>query len=61
MKRGSAEKLRPCPRNGASWRAGVGRVGKLAFLTILQECFLIVPHARTTEILVCQHSFPTAC
>src|SRR6267143_5711223 len=28
--------LRPCLRNGASWRAGVGRVRKLAFLSILQ-------------------------
>jgi hypothetical protein len=27
--------LRPCPRNGASWRAGVGRVRRLAFLSIL--------------------------
>ena len=27
--------LRPCPRNGASWRAGVGRVRSLAFLRIL--------------------------
>ena len=35
MKRGSAEELRPCPRNGASWRAGVGRVRSLAFLSIL--------------------------
>ena len=24
-------RLRPCPRNGASWRAGVGRVRKPAF------------------------------
>jgi hypothetical protein len=30
--------LRPCPRNGASRRAGVGRVRSLAFLSILQEC-----------------------
>ena len=28
--------LRPCPRNGASRRAGVGRVRRLAFLSILQ-------------------------
>ena len=32
-----------------------------AFLSILQECFLIVPHVRTIEILVCQDSFPAAC
>ena len=24
-------RLRPCPRNGASWRAGVGRVRKSTF------------------------------
>ena len=28
--------LRPCPRNGASRRAGVGRVRRLAFLSILR-------------------------
>jgi len=28
--------LRPCQRNGASWRAGVGRVRSLAFLSILR-------------------------
>ena len=27
--------LRPCPWNGASWRAGVGRVRSLSFLSIL--------------------------
>src|SRR5687768_590590 len=27
--------LRPCLRNGASWRAGVGRVRSLDFLSIL--------------------------
>ena len=27
--------LRPCQRNGASWRAGVGRVRSLNFLSIL--------------------------
>ena len=29
--------LRPCPRNSASWRAGVGRVKSLNFLSILQS------------------------
>ena len=34
-------RLRPCPRNGASWRAGVGRVRSLAILSILWEHFLL--------------------
>jgi len=29
--------LRPCPRNGASWRDGVGRVRSLDFLSILRD------------------------
>jgi hypothetical protein len=29
--------LRPCPRKGASWRAGVGWVRSLVFLSILRE------------------------
>ena len=40
MKRGSAAELRPCPRNGVSWRAGVGRVRSLAFLSILRGVLL---------------------
>jgi hypothetical protein len=36
VKRGSAADLRPCPRNGASWRAGVGRVITVDFLSILR-------------------------
>jgi len=28
--------LRPCQRNGASWRAGAGRVRRLALLSILK-------------------------
>jgi type II secretory pathway pseudopilin PulG len=38
--RGSASglhSLRPDPRNGASWRAGVGRVRSLAFLSLLRD------------------------
>ena len=31
----SDSSLRPCPRNGASWRAGVGRVRNMALLNIL--------------------------
>jgi len=33
---GSVAELRPCLRNGASWRAGVGRVRSLACLSILR-------------------------
>jgi hypothetical protein len=29
--------LRPCPRNGASWRAGVGRVRRQAILNSLLD------------------------
>ena len=36
MKRGSVAELRPCLGQGASWRAGVWRVRRLAFLSILQ-------------------------
>jgi len=50
--------LRPCLRNGASRRAGVGRVRSLAILSILRECSPIVPHVRTIEVLACQHCFP---
>ena len=35
--------LRPCPRNGASWRDGVGRVRSLNFLSILREYYSFVP------------------
>ena len=58
MKRGSAAELRPCPRNGASRRAGVGRVRSLACLSILQECSPLVPHAWIIEVLACPNSFP---
>jgi hypothetical protein len=60
VKRGSAAELRPCLGQGASRRAGVGLVRSLAFLSILQECFPVVPHVRTIEILVYQHSLPAA-
>ncbi len=60
VKRGSVAELRPCLGQGASRRAEVGRVRSLAFLGILQECFSVVPHVRTIEILVYQHSLPAA-
>jgi len=41
--------------------ARVGRVRRLALLSILQECCPVVPHLRTIQIHVCQHSFPAAC
>jgi hypothetical protein len=33
--------LRSCPRNGASWRAGVGWVRSLSFLSILQDSAIL--------------------
>jgi len=69
--RGSAAKLRPCLGQGASLgeeavsadsgQAGevvarVWRVRRLAFLSILPECYPVVPHMRTTEVFVCQRS-----
>jgi hypothetical protein len=32
-----------------------------AFLSILGECFPIVPHVPTIKVLAGQHSFPAAC
>ena len=49
MKRGSVEKLRPCPRDGASWRAGVGWVRKLAFLSILRGGLLLSEICRPVK------------
>ena len=46
MKRGSAAELRPCPRNGASRRAGAGRVRRLAFLSILRGALLLSQMCR---------------
>ena len=34
--------LRPCLRNGASWRAGVGRVRSLNFLSILRALQILL-------------------
>ena len=28
---------------------------------ILLECFPLVPHVRTSEVLACSHRFPAAC
>ena len=39
--------LRPCLRNGASWRAGVGRVRSLAVLSILRGLVL--------RFRICEH------
>jgi len=46
---------------GASRRAGVGRVRSLAFLSILREGIPIVPDVRTNEVLAGQNSFSAAC
>jgi hypothetical protein len=57
----ASNRLRPCLRNGASWRAGVGRVRCLDFLNTLRECSAVVPHALTIEVFKCQQSFSAGC
>jgi len=52
--------LRPCLGRGASWRAGVGRVRSLDFLSILRDRSPVVPCVRTIKVLTCQSTF-TAC
>ena len=42
--------MRPCLRNGASWRAGVGRVGSLAILSILRGCSPLVPDVQAIKV-----------
>ena len=53
--------LRPCLGQGASWRAGVGRVRSLACLSILQERSLLVPDLQVVAVLPCQNGFSAAC
>ena len=48
--------LRPCPRNGASWRAGVGWVRSLAFLSILRAISL-VPAYRPSKLCCAEMIF----
>ena len=43
--------LRPCLERGASWRAKVGRVRSLAFLSALRRCTPVVLYLRTIEAL----------
>ena len=52
--------LRPSLGQGASRRARVGWVRRTNFLSILRECFPVVPHVRTIEALRCQHSLSIA-
>jgi hypothetical protein len=42
--------LRPCPRNGASWRAGVGRVRSQDFLSILRGNLLLFQTGSSVKI-----------
>ena len=42
--------LRPCLRNGVSWRAGVGRVRSLAILSILRGCSPLVPDVQAIKV-----------
>jgi len=41
--------------------ARVGRVRRLAFLSILRKCFTVVPPMRTIEVLACPQSFSAVC
>jgi hypothetical protein len=50
--------LRPCLGKGASWRAGGGWVRMLAFLSILRECSIVVPHVPIIEVFAGRNSFP---
>ena len=53
--------LRPCLGQGAFRRARVGRVRSLAILSILRECFPVVPRLRTIEGRGCYSSSSEAC
>jgi len=76
VKRGSAAELRACLGKGVSLGeeavsadsgregevvAEIGRVKRLDFLSVLQNCSPVVPHVRTIEVFVCQYSFPATC
>src|SRR6266550_6067062 len=52
--------LRPCLGQGASWRAGVGRVRRLNFSSILRESSPLVPNVSAIEVLLCRNGFPAA-
>ena len=52
--------LRPGLGQGASLRSRVGRVGSLAFLSILRRCSPLVPVVQAIEVLLCRNGFPTA-
>jgi hypothetical protein len=52
--------LRPCLRNGASWRAGVGRVRCLAFLNTLQYLYLMVDDKEIFQCRTYSHGFSAA-
>ncbi len=43
--------LRPCLERGASWRARIGRMRSLAFLSILRQYIPVGLHLRTIEAL----------
>src|SRR5688572_4088043 len=49
--------LRRCPRNGASRRAGVGRVRTVAFLSILRRVFLLSKRYRPFKVRRAQRVF----
>src|SRR4026208_384951 len=53
-------RLRPCPRNGASWRAGVGRVRSLAFLSILHVISMLL-HGVYEPRIFCETEYSAFC
>jgi hypothetical protein len=57
----SRTSLRPRPRNGASRRAGVGRVGMTAVLTILQALCMSCPTCPSLCFQTHRNGFSTAC
>ena len=76
VKRRSIAELRPCLGKGSSLGeeavsadsglegevvAEIGWVKRLDFLSFLQECSPVVPHGRTIEVFLCQHSCFAAC
>jgi hypothetical protein len=45
--------LRPCPRNGASWRAGAGWVRLVGFFSILRDAICSPAHFSSKIRLSC--------
>ena len=57
----SSTSLVPCPRNGASWRAGVEWVRSQAFLSILGGYSSVIPNVQLVDFEEIQNRFSAAC